>query len=174
MRDDKVAEDLARQSTSHEAVKASVDSHVNAEIRGEAAAAAASGVGQARVAEVATHLREKSINETVQGERMVDHARTAARGSQFIDYAFYVLYALLGLRLVLALISARSGNGFVQFIHTVTNPFYAPFRGIVGSPTAEGGYTLAVPIVIAIVVYMLLHAAINGLLRMVASRKTAI
>jgi len=65
-------------------------------------------------------------------------------------------------------------NGFVQFIDAVTNPFYAPFRGIVGSPTAEGGYTLVIPIIIAIIVYALLHAAINGLLRMLVHRKTAI
>jgi uncharacterized protein YggT (Ycf19 family) len=98
----------------------------------------------------------------------------ATRGSQFLDYAFYLLYALLAIRLVLALIAARSTNGFVQFITAITGPFYAPFRGIVPSPTAEGGYTLAWPIVIAIVMYALLHAAINGLLRMAASRKTSI
>ena len=110
----------------------------------------------------------------MRSERTVGQARTAARGSQFLDYAFYVVYSLLAIRLVLALIAARSGNGFVQFINAVTGPFYAPFRGIVSSPTAEGGFTLAVPVLIAIVVYMILHAAINGLLRMVGSRKTAI
>jgi len=174
MTDDKVAQDLARQATNHDAVKSSVDSGVNAEIAHRAASAAAAGAGEARVAEVATGLRESAIDETVRGERMVGQARVAARGSQFIDYAFYVVYSLLAIRLVLALISARADNGFVAFIRAVTNPFYAPFRGIVSSPTAEGGYTLAVPIVIAIVVYMLLHAAVNGLLRMVGNRKTTI
>jgi uncharacterized protein YggT (Ycf19 family) len=101
-------------------------------------------------------------------------ARVAARGSQFLDYAFYTLYSLLAIRLVLTLIAARSGNGFVGFIRAVTAPFYAPFRDIVPSPSAEGGYTLAVPIIIALVVYMLLHAGINGILRMVSHRKTAI
>jgi uncharacterized protein YggT (Ycf19 family) len=85
-----------------------------------------------------------------------------------------VVYALLGIRLVLALIAARSSNGFVQFIGTVSEPFYAPFRGIVASPTAEGGYTLVVPIMIAGLVYVILHAGVNGLLRMVGTRKTEI
>lgn len=116
----------------------------------------------------------KAIDETVTSERTAGQARTAARSSQFLDYAFYIVYSLLAIRLVLALIAARSGNGFVQFINAVTGPFYAPFRGIVSSPTAEGGFTLAVPILIAIVVYMILHAATNGLLRMVGSRKTEI
>jgi uncharacterized protein YggT (Ycf19 family) len=62
----------------------------------------------------------------------------------------------------------------VRFISTITNPFYAPFRGIVSSPTTEGGNTLVFPIVIAMVVYAILHIAINGLLRMVGSRKTSV
>ena len=62
----------------------------------------------------------------------------------------------------------------MQFIRAITGPFYAPFRGIVSSPTADGGATFVVPIVIAVVVYMMLHAAINGLLRMVGERKTTI
>ncbi len=94
--------------------------------------------------------------------------------SQVVDYIFYVAYGLLAIRLVLALLAARSGAGFVQFIRAVTDPLYAPFRGIVASPTAEGGYTLALPIVVALVVYALLHAGVNGLLRLLAHRKTAI
>jgi uncharacterized protein YggT (Ycf19 family) len=169
---DKVADDEIRQATSRDAVKSSIESRVNAEISGEAAAA--SGDGHARVAEVAAQLRDSAIDQTVQGERTVGHARTAARGSQFLDYGFGVLYVLLATRLVLALIGARSGNGFVHFIRAVTDPFYAPFRGIVSSPTGEGGATLAVPIVVALLAYMILHAGINGLLRMVGSRKTTI
>lgn len=172
MEDVKVANDEARKATQHEAVKSKVESHVNAEITGQAAAASTDG--QARIVEVAGQLRDTAIDESVKGERVLGRARAAARGSQFIDYAFYVVYSLLAIRLVLALIAARSTNGFVEFISAVTNPFYAPFRGIVPSPTAEGGYTLVVPILIALVVYMMLHAAINGLLRMVGHRKTEI
>jgi hypothetical protein len=70
---------------------------------------------------------------------------------------------------------ARAGsNGFVQFIDAVTNPFYSLFRGIVASPTAEGGSALALPIIIAIIAYALLHAAIRGLLRILVHRRTAV
>jgi uncharacterized protein YggT (Ycf19 family) len=172
MEDVKVAEDEARQAAQHEAVKSKIESHVNAEISGQAVASSTGGRG--KIDEVAGQLRDKAVDETVKGERVLGHARTAARGSQFIDYAFYLVYSLLAIRLVLALIAAQSTNGFVQFIRTVTDPFYAPFRGIVPSPTADGGYTLVLPIVIAMVVYLMLHAAINGLLRMVGHRKTEI
>ena len=172
MEDAKVGQDEARQASQHEAVKSRVESHVNAEIAGQATAG--SPGGDAKIAEVAGQMRSKAVSETAHGERVLGQARTAARGSQFIDYAFYVVYSLLAIRLVLALIAAQSSNGFVRFISAVTDPFYAPFRGIVPSPTAEGGYTLVVPIIIAIVVYALLHAGINGLLRMVGQRKTKI
>lgn len=172
MTDTTVAKDDARQATQHEAVKSQVEGHVNAEIAGEARVPSAEG--QAKVVEVAAHLRDKAVDETVKGERAIDRGRVAARGSQFLDFAFYVVYSLLGIRLVLALIAANSSNGFVKLIRAVTDPFYAPFRGIVPSPSAEGGYTLVVPILIALTVYVILHAAINGMLRMVAQRKTTI
>jgi hypothetical protein len=85
-----------------------------------------------------------------------------------------VLYALLAVRLLLALMAAASTNGFVMFIAAVTNPFYAPFKGIVESPSVQSGHTLVVPLLIAIAVYALLHLGINGMLRMVGSRKTRI
>ena len=79
------------------------------------------------------------------------------------------------MRLVLlALMAARESAGFVKFIYSITNPLYAPFRGIVPSPRTEDGFTLALPIVIAIIVYLLVHLGINGLLRIFAHRKTEI
>jgi hypothetical protein len=44
----------------------------------------------------------------------------------------------------------------------------------VASPTTEEGFTLALPVVIAIGVYLLLHVGVNGLLRLAAHRKTTI
>ena len=127
-----------------------------------------------QIKEVAGEFRSKAVDEVVQTEREVERGRGAARISQVVDYIFYVIYALLGMRFLLALLAARSSAGFVQFIVTVTNPFYAPFKGIVSSPTAEGGHTLLLPIVVALVAYVMLHLAINGLLRLVAHRKTEV
>jgi uncharacterized protein YggT (Ycf19 family) len=122
----------------------------------------------------ASEFRGKAVDEVVQSEREVGRARGVARISQIVDYLFFVLYALLGLRFLLALLAARSSAGFVQFIVAITDPFYRPFRGIVASPSTDGGHTLMLPLVIAIIVYLLLHLAINGLLRIFAHRKTAV
>ncbi len=172
MLEDDVATADAREAARLAAMKDQVGREVRSEIGGQASASSATD--RTRVSEVAADMRRSAIDETVHTDRKIAHARTAARGSQFLDYAFYVLYTLLGVRLVLALIAANSSNGFVQLISTITNPFYAPFRGIVDSPSTEGGNTLVFPIIIAMVVYAIVHVAINGLLRMVGSRKTAI
>jgi uncharacterized membrane protein len=170
--DDKLANEEARRSVQHDSVKAQVEGEVQAEIADQAQAPAA---GESpRIQQVASDFRSKAVDEVVDTEREVERGRGAARISQIIDYIFFVLYALLGMRFLLALLAARSSAGFVQFIVGVTNPFYAPFKGIVASPSTDQGHTLLMPIIIAIIAYVLLHLAINGLLRMVAHRKTAI
>ncbi len=172
MDDNKVAADEARRAAQHDSVKRQIEGNVNAEIKGQARTPTVGN--EERVGQVAEEFRGRAIDETVAMEHALARSRGAARTSQFVDYAFYLIYTLLAIRLVLALIAARSTSGFVQFINGVTYPLYLPFRGIVPSPTAEGGFTLALPIIIAIAVYMLLHAGINGLLRLAAHRKTTI
>jgi uncharacterized protein YggT (Ycf19 family) len=172
MEDNKLAADEARRAGQHESVKSQVEGEVQAEIAESAADKPAPE--SERIDQVAGSFRAKAVDEVVQTEREVERGRVAARISQVVDYIFFVLYALLGLRFLLALLAARSGAGFVRFIVAITDPFYRPFRGIVASPTTDGGHTLLLPLVIAIIVYILLHLAINGLLRMVAHRKTAI
>ena len=173
MSDDKLAVDEARRAAQHGSVKSQVEGEVNAEISERAAAKAAPGESQ-RIDHVAGEFRSKAVDEVVDTEREVGRSRSLARVSQVVDYIFWVIYALLAMRFLLALMAARSSAGFVQFIVTVSNPFYLPFQGIVASPRTDGGHTLLLPIVIAIIAYALLHLAINGLLRMFAHRKTEI
>lgn len=172
MEDDKLAIDEARRAGQHGDVKAQVEGEVQAEI---AESAVPQPPAEAhRIDRVAGEFRAKAVDEVVQTEREVERGRGAARVSQIVDYIFYVIYGLLALRFILALLAARSSAGFVRFIVTVTDPFYRPFRGIVASPSTESGHTLMMPLVIAIIAYILLHLAINGLLRIIAHRKTAV
>lgn len=172
MEDDKLAADEARRAAQHEVVKAEIETDVNAEIAARADRTTRPEAQQMEA--IAGEFRAKAVDEVVETEREVERARGLARVSQVVDYIFYVIYGLLAIRLLLALLAARRSAGFVQFIYSVTDPFYAPFRGIVASPTAEGGHTLALPIILALIVYALLHLGINGLLRLIAHRKTEI
>jgi hypothetical protein len=172
MTDSTVATDEARRVAQHEDIKSNVERDVNADIQRRAGAGAASD--EAKLSEVAHNLRGGAIDEVTGKDREVAVARHLARGSGVIDYIFFLIYGLLAVRLVLAMVAARSGNGFVRLIQAITDPFYGMFRGIVPSPAIDGGYTLVLPIIVAIVAYALLHTAINGALRMVANRKTEI
>lgn len=172
MTDNKLEMEEVQRTANYEAIKANVKHEVGDEIAREAQAVTPT---QAReIDAVADRMREKAVDEVVQTEREVERGRLAARVSQVVDYVFFLVYGLLTIRLLLALFAARESAGFVQFIRSVTDPIYSPFRGIVASPTTPEGFTLALPIVVAIVAYMLLHLAINGLLRIVAHRKVEV
>ena len=47
-----------------------------------------------------------------------------------ISLLFGILAVLIGLRILLLLLVANSGNAIVDFVYSVTEPFVAPFRGI--------------------------------------------
>lgn len=172
MVDQKLAAEEAERAANYEALKSGVKSQVGSEIHAEAVRPVAAQ--SVEVEETADRMRRRAVDEVVETEREVDRARGAARISQVVDYIFFVIYGLLAMRLLLELFAARESAGFFKFIKAVTDPIYAPFRGIVPSPSTPEGFTLALPIVVAIVAYMLLHLAINGLLKMMVHRKTSI
>lgn len=169
--DNKLEVDELQRTANYEQVKSNVESKVNAEISTEANQATASQ--HQYVEDVAKDMRAKAINEVVDTEQQVERGRFFARVSQVVDYIFFLIYGLLTIRLLLELFNARESAGFVQFIKSITNIFYAPFKNIVVDPTKDG-FTLSLSIVIALVVYMILHLAINGFLRIFVHRKTTV
>lgn len=169
-RDNRLTMDEARRAQQHEVLRGELETDVDRRISAEAKL----GLGtEPRIEEVAVALRQKTISEVEQSERELGTLRLAARASQVVDYLFYLLYALLGLRFALALVGANNSAGFVQFIKGITQPFYLPFKNIVASPSiTESGATLALPILFAVIVYALLHLGVHGLLRLLAERRT--
>ncbi|MCO6512251.1 MAG: hypothetical protein J5I65_15820 [Aridibacter famidurans] len=171
MEDRKLAEDGARRAANYEKIKDEVKSDVGGEIAAEADKPTDSEISREK--DIARDMRGKAIEEVEQTEREVERGRAAARFAQVVDYVFYLIYGFLGIRLLLELLAARDSAKFVQWIKSITGVFYWPFEGIVRSPSVEG-HTLALPIIVALVSYLLLHFAIIGLLRMIAHRKTVI
>lgn len=169
MTDDKLLRDEAQRNASYEAIKSEVKADVSTEI-----ASNADRVRADQIPAVAKDMRSEAVHEVVQTHNEVRRGRVAARFSQVIDYLFYVIYGLLAVRLLLELFAAREGVAFFKVIKSLTDPFYWPFRGLVPSPSTPEGFSLELPIVIAIVVYALLHMAINGILRILAHRKVEI
>jgi hypothetical protein len=173
MEDDKLALEEARRASQHEAVKSQIEGEVQSEIS-ERAAQRTTSTESKKIEQVAGDFRSRAVDEVIDTEREVERSRGVARISQVVDYIFYVIYALLGMRFLLALLAARSSAGFVRFIVAVSNPFYSPFAGIVASPRTDQGHTLLLPVLVALISYVILHLLINGLLRILAHRKTQI
>ena len=111
LEDNKLAAEEARRAGQHGSVKSQVEGEVQAEIAERAADKPAPESD--RIDQVAGQFRAKAVDEVVETEREVGRGRLAARVSQVVDYIFWVIYALLGMRFLLALLAARSGAGFV-------------------------------------------------------------
>ena len=172
MSDNKVLVDESRRATEHQKVKARIQRDIDTEIEARADRPAPSE--RAEVEQAAAQLRDRAVHEVVGTEREVRRGRGTARVAQFVDYGFGIIYGLLGIRLILALIAARPGAAFVQWIQAVTDPLYAPFRGILPNLTSEGGYTLVLPVLFAIGMYAVLHLAVRGLLKLIGVPRTEI
>jgi YggT family protein len=114
-----------------------------------------------------SHLIETDDGVLVRERDVSSRSLVVVRIGRIIDYLFGLLYALLLVRLALEFFGARSGTGFVKLVDDLTDVFYAPFKGIFPTTALEAGH-LVWPLVVAIFVYMLLHAAIRGLLSLVA------
>lgn len=172
MIDDKLEREEAQRAANYESIKSNVKREIGAEIRTEAVQPTVSQ--EQHIENIAEGMRQKAVDEVVSTGREVERGRVVARISQVVDYLFFLIYGLLTIRLLLELFAARESASFFQFIKSVTDPIYFPFRGIVPSPSTPEGFTLALPIIVAIVAYMLLHLAINGFLRMLAHRKVSV
>jgi len=169
--DEKLAIDEARRVSNHEAMKDAVRGEVQRDVVKRADKMDALGDRQAD--EIAGHLKQKASREVIETETEIDRARGVARVSQVIDYIFYLIYGILGLEIMLELIGARESNAFKNFVDLLAAPLVAPFRGLVSDPSA-GQFQLRLSYIVAVIVYLLIHLAINGLLRMLAHRKTAV
>ena len=89
-----------------------------------------------------------------------------------LSLLFGILVTLLILRIVLLLLVANPGNGIVDFVYSVTEPFVAPFRGIFQfDAVASGDRTLDIAALVALIGWTLIYALIMAILRL-ADRST--
>jgi uncharacterized protein YggT (Ycf19 family) len=171
LEDEKLAIDESERAARHQALKG----EVRREMQGEISRQANQNDEQhhAETAAIGEHLREKAIGELLGAEAEIDRGRVAARVSQVVDYVFYLFYSMIGLEILLELLGARETNSFKNFIDAITAPLLLPFNRLMPD-IARGRFQFKVSYLVALFVYVLLHLAINGLLRMFAHRKTTV
>lgn len=78
-------------------------------------------------------------------------------------YVTGVILVLLALRMVLLLMAANQGTGFVDFVYAVSGVFAAPFFGIFSYEPSYGKSVFEVSSLVAIVVYGLAGLGIGKL-----------
>jgi uncharacterized protein YggT (Ycf19 family) len=169
--DNILAIDESEQISKHEAVKGAVRNEVHAQI--EDKANQFSKAEQSEVTAVAEKLKQGSITEIGATETAIGRAKGAARISQIIDYLFFLFYGIIGLQILLDLLGASNSNGFKRFLNLISTPLLAPFNKIMPNPSV-GRFSLMLSYMVAIIIYALIHLAINGFLRMLVHKKTAI
>lgn len=117
-----------------------------------------------------TEVREHNVADengnAVRRQTVSTHADASADGrvvaSRVVWYIAGFIIALLAIRIILFLLGANQGSGFVDFIYAVSGVFAAPFTGIFPTP-AYGAFALDTASLVAIVVYALLAWGISKL-----------
>jgi uncharacterized protein YggT (Ycf19 family) len=91
-----------------------------------------------------------------------------ARVERVVDYLFGVLYLLILIRFALELFRARPEAGFSEGIARLTAPFVGPFIGLFSSSSTALG-RVDWSLLVALAAYVVVHAVVRGLLRIVAT-----
>jgi hypothetical protein len=97
------------------------------------------------------HVHEEHVVQNYN----LEYRETLRRVSQFIWLLFGGLEALLGIRVILRVIGANTGNVFTALVYQLSDLFLWPFRSIVANPSLQN-LTLEITTIIAMLVYALL------------------
>jgi len=166
---DKLGEDEARRIAQYESVKDDVRGQVHREIARDAN----SDIERGEADSLAHDMKRKAVREVAASEAELERGSAFARASQITDYVFYLIYGVIGLEIALDAVGANPSAGFKRFVDALAAPVLAPFRGLMPTP-GVGRFRFMLSFVVALIVYMLLHMAVNGLYRLFVQRKTVV
>ena len=119
-----------------------------------------------------THLQNGNTavdRQTVASETAVPRQVIVGR---IIYYVVGFITILLLLRIVLLLLAANQGNGFVDFIYAVSGLFAMPFYGIFNYTPAYGSSVLELSSIVAILIYALVGWGLVKLLTIGSRSRT--
>ncbi len=111
------------------------------------------------------HVHEERVVRDVN----LEYREMLYRLTQFIWLLFGGLEALIGIRVLLLLIGANPGSGFVAFVYFLSDLFLWPFRNIVVNPAFQN-HVLEITSLIAMIIYPLIGWAIVRLVWVILYR----
>jgi hypothetical protein len=108
-----------------------------------------------------------TVDQTTQRvETSVGAKRTTAN---IVWYVYGFVAILLGMRFIMKLLGANTGNGFVDTVYAIAGVLAAPFIGIFGSPEVKAGEAVSIfepSLLVAIGVYALIAWGIVKLMNL--------
>lgn len=111
----------------------------------------------------------RQIDPQVKGDapqKVYEKKKTIFRSNQIIWYILGLIEVLLVFRLVLKVLGANAYTGFTSFIYTITNPFVAPFSGILAT-SSTGNSMIEWSTVIGAFVYLCIAWGLVYLLNLI-------
>lgn len=104
-----------------------------------------------------TTEKRTEVVESDHDNRPVAHNRSVWKATQIIWYVAGVIVTLLVVRAILALLGANLENAFANFIYVLSDPFVAPFRGLLQVGEFQAGVSrLEIETLLAALVYTLI------------------
>lgn len=113
-----------------------------------------------------TNIHRQSVTTTTKA----DAGMVAKR---IVYYLAGVIITLLALRIVLLLMAANQGSGFVDFVYALSGFFAVPFYGMFNYQPTYGQSTFEISSVIGIIVYGLVAIGIAKLFTLTKSDDSA-
>lgn len=87
--------------------------------------------------------------------------------SSIVNFFVGVATIILSLRVLFRLFDANTSNDFVGWIYDTSSTLMGPFRGIFPPANFQGGITLDVSAIFAIIMYLVFGAVLMGLLSLI-------
>src|ERR1017187_9088264 len=108
-----------------------------------------------------TDLGPTATTQSIETRRVTSTPSGSELARRLIVLIFGLIQLVIGLRVVLLLLDARTGNDIVSAILNISQVFVAPFEGILHTDALHaGGSTLDVAAVVAFVGWTVLEAII--------------
>jgi hypothetical protein len=118
-------------------------------------------------------VRETTTTDTADAVEPTVNPR-AEHGMTVAERIIYliggIIIGLLAIRFILSLLAANRGNGFADFIYSVTHPFVSPFFGLFNYDEQFGQHRFEWETLVAIVVYALIMAVLARLVTLGSHR----
>jgi hypothetical protein len=108
---------------------------------------------------------DEVVQSTTVAPNDTTSTHSANKSIQIVKYIAGVIALLIGVRFVLLLLGARN-TGIVQFVYSMTEPFVAPYYGILGQTISYGPARVETASIFALIGVAIIAFIVIGFIRL--------